>query len=94
EQPTRVYAVGSIVNIKGGLYSKGPLEVNTFRGSFKSLPQQANKQAYFAPENVIASPDVDDSRLVMEYNEGVFRQIDTLPVTNQLQLFVGQQLKK
>lgn len=93
-EPTRLYSVGSIVNMKGGLYSKGPLEVNTFRGSFKSLPQQANKQAYFAPENVIASPDVDDSRLVMEYNEGVFRQIDTLPVTNQLQLFVGQQLKK
>ncbi len=93
-EPTRLYSVGSIVNMKGGLYSKGPLEVNTFRGSFKSLPQQANKQAYFAPGNVIASPDVDDSRLVMEYNEGVFRQIDTLPVTNQLQLFVGQQLKK
>ncbi|MFK3985881.1 hypothetical protein [Exiguobacterium mexicanum] len=94
EQPTRVYAVGSIVNIKGGLFSKGPLEVNTFRGSFKSLPQQTNKQAYFTPGNAITSPDVDDSRLVMEYNEGVFRQIETLPVTNQLQLFVGQQLKK
>ncbi|MGY0202948.1 hypothetical protein ACW7EJ_04845, partial [Acinetobacter soli] len=49
------------------------LEVNTFRGSFKSLPQQANKQAYFAPENVIASPDVDDSRLVMEYISASFK---------------------
>ncbi|TCI43348.1 hypothetical protein EVJ27_10290 [Exiguobacterium sp. SH3S2] len=93
-EPTRLYSVGSIVNLKGGLYSKGPLEVNTFRGSFKSLPQQANKQAYFAPGNVDASPDVNKSRLVMEYNEGVFRQIDTLPVTNQLQLFVGQQVRR
>lgn len=93
-EPTRLYSVGSIVNMKGGLYSKGPLEVNTFRGTFKSLPEQADKQASFAPGNVDASPAVDKSRLVMEYNEGVFRQINTLPVTNQLQLFVGQQLKK
>jgi len=93
-EPTRLYAVGSIINMKGGLYSKGPLEVNTFRGTFKSLPEQADKQASFAPGNVDASPTVDKSRLVMEYNEGVFRQINTLPVTNQLQLFVGQQLKK
>lgn len=93
-EPTRLYAVGSIVNMKGGLYSKGPLEVNTFRGTFKSLPEQANKQASFAPGNVDAYAEVDKSRLVMEYNEGVFRQITTLPVTNQLQLFVGQQLKQ
>lgn len=93
-EPTRLYAVGSIINMKGGLYSKGPLEVNTFRGSFRTLPQQADRQATFAPGNVVASDEVEKSRLIMEYNEGVFRQIESLPITNQLQLFVGQQLKQ
>ncbi|QUE85899.1 hypothetical protein [Exiguobacterium alkaliphilum] len=94
EQPTRVFAVGSIVNIRGGLYSKGPLEINTFRGTFQPLPAGSPKEAYFASSNVTPSDEFAKSRLVMEYNEGVFEQINTLPVTNQLQLFVSQPVKQ
>ncbi|WP_214827667.1 hypothetical protein [Exiguobacterium algae] len=93
-EKSQLYAVGSIIQINGGFYSKGPLEINTFRGTFRSLPDQSAKEARFASGNVTATDDIVQSRLVMEYNDGVFQQIDTLPVSNQLQLFVGQAIKQ
>lgn len=85
--PTYVYAVGSILKINGGLYSKGPLEVNVFRGKF-SQAEGLTPQQYFdsnVPEHAHTA-----SRLQMTYNDSVFTQLDTLPITNQLQFFVSQ----
>ena len=94
EEKSKLYAVGSIINIKGGLYSRGPLEINTFRGTFRSLPAQSAKEAYFAPGNRTQLDDIEKSRLIMTYNEGVFEQINTLPVSNQLQLFTARPIKQ
>lgn len=86
-EPTYVYAVGSILKINGGLYSKGPLEINVFRGKF-SQAEGLTPQQYFdsnVPEHAHSA-----SRLQMTYNDSVFNQLDTLPITNQLQFFVSQ----
>lgn len=94
EEKSKLYAVGSIINIKGGLYSRGPLEINTFRGTFRPLPAQSAKEAQFAPGNRTQTDDIEKSRLIMTYNEGVFEQINTLPVSNQLQLFTARPVKQ
>lgn len=83
EEKTKVYAVGSILEINGGLYSKGPLEVNVFRGTF------TDKNEKFKDSNITPTQDVEKSRLKLTYNDSVFNQLDTLPVTNQLQFFVS-----
>ena len=89
-EPTYVYAVGSILQIKGGLYSKGPMNVNVFRGSF-SDQELLNPVEYF--DSRIPAHDADQSRLQLYYNDAVFNQLDTLPVTNQLQFFVSQPIQ-
>ncbi|WP_214702445.1 MULTISPECIES: hypothetical protein [unclassified Exiguobacterium] len=85
-EPTYVYAVGSILEVNGGLYSKGPLEVNVFRGTFGggnglSPAENFNLQ--------VPAHAPDQSRLKLTYNDSVFNQLETLPVTNQLQFFVS-----
>ncbi|WDH76750.1 hypothetical protein PTI97_04340 [Exiguobacterium marinum] len=85
-EPTYVYAVGSILEVNGGLYSKGPLEVNVFRGTFGggnglSPAENFNLQ--------VPAHAADQSRLKLTYNDSVFNQLETLPVTNQLQFFVS-----
>ncbi|TCI72131.1 hypothetical protein EVJ22_05595 [Exiguobacterium sp. SH0S7] len=86
-EPTYVYAVGSILQIKGGLYSKGPMNVNVFRGTF-STQDNLSPAEYF--DSRIPAHDASQSRLKLSYNDAVFNQLDTLPVTNQLQFFVSQ----
>lgn len=93
EEKSKLYAVGSLINIKGGLYSRGPLEINTLRGRFL-LPPQSAKEAHFAPRNRTPTDVIEESRLIMTYNEGVFEQINTLPVSNQLQLFTARPVKQ
>ncbi|MFN4214921.1 hypothetical protein [Exiguobacterium sp.] len=83
---TFVYAVGSTLEINGGLYSKGPMVVNVFRGSF-SEDDLLTPEAYF--DSRTASHDATLSRLKLSYNDAVFNQLNTLPVTNQLQFFVS-----
>lgn len=85
-EPTFVYAVGSTLQINGGLYSKGPMYVNVFRGSF-SNEDALTPEAYF--DSHIPSHDATLSRLNLTYNDAVFNQLNTLPVTNQLQFFVS-----
>lgn len=86
-EPTFVYAVGSILKINGGLYSKGPLEINVFRGKFSQAEGLTPKQ-YF--DSNVPEHAHNASRLQMTYNDSVFNQLDTLPITNQLQFFVSQ----
>lgn len=88
EEVTKVYAVGSILEINGGLYSKGPLEVNVFRGKFVEAEGLSPKE-YFDYANHFPAQGAADSRLKLTYNDSVFNQLDTLPVTNQLQFFVS-----
>lgn len=88
--PTFVYAVGSTLQINGGLYSKGPMHVNVFRGSF-SEESTLTPEAYF--DSRIASHDAAQSRFKLSYNDTVFNQLNTLPVTNQLQFFVSNPIQ-
>ncbi|EPE62814.1 hypothetical protein L479_00771 [Exiguobacterium sp. S17] len=83
---TQVYAVGSDLQIKGGLYSKGPLELSVFRGRFSESDQLSAEQ-YF--DSHIQEHRPEYSRLQLTYNDAVFNQLNTLPVTNQLQFFVS-----
>lgn len=85
-ETTRVYAVGSDLQIKGGLYSKGPLELNVFRGRFLEDDNLTADQ-YF--DSNIKEHLPKYSRLQLAYNDAVFNQLNTLPVTNQLQFFVS-----
>ncbi|WP_214819401.1 MULTISPECIES: hypothetical protein [unclassified Exiguobacterium] len=87
-EETKVYAVGSILEINGGLYSKGPLEVNVFRGKFVDA-EGLSPQEYFDNLNHFPSQGAEESRLKLTYNDAVFNQLETLPVTNQLQFFVS-----
>ncbi|WP_337873601.1 hypothetical protein [Exiguobacterium sp.] len=87
-EETKVYAVGSILEINGGLYSKGPLEVNVFRGKFVDA-EGLSPQEYFDNLNHFPAQDAEESRLKLTYNDAVFNQLETLPVTNQLQFFVS-----
>lgn len=84
--PTYIYAVGSTLQINGGLYSKGPMYVNVFRGSF-SNEASLTPEAYF--DSRVPSHDAALARLTLTYNDTVFNQLNSLPVTNQLQFFVS-----
>ncbi|MEJ6527332.1 hypothetical protein [Exiguobacterium sp. USCH10] len=86
EEVTKVYAVGSILEINGGLYSKGPLEVNVFRGKFNGGNDLSPAENFDHQE---PRQEADYSRLKLTYNDAVFNQLDTLPITNQLQFFVS-----
>lgn len=88
EEVTKVYAVGSILEINGGLYSKGRLEVNVFRGKF-AVTEGLSPKEYFDNANYFPAQGASDSRLKLTYNDSVFNQLDTLPITNQLQFFVS-----
>ncbi|MFL9650523.1 hypothetical protein [Exiguobacterium chiriqhucha] len=86
-EKTQVYAVGSELQIKGGLYSRGPLDVNVFRGRYPEAEGLSAAQ-YF--ERNVPEQAPEHSRLQLTYNDAVFNQLNTLPVTNQLQFFVSQ----
>ena len=85
-EPTYVYAVGSILEVNGGLYSKGPLEVNVFRGTFNGGSGLSPAENF---DQQVPVHEAEKSRLKLTYNDSVFNQLDTLPVTNQLQFFVS-----
>ncbi|WP_214882993.1 MULTISPECIES: hypothetical protein [unclassified Exiguobacterium] len=85
-EPTYVYAVGSILEVNGGLYSKGPLEVNVFRGEFNGGNGLSPAENF---DQQIPRQEAIHSRLKLTYNDSVFNQLETLPVTNQLQFFVS-----
>ncbi|TCI23454.1 hypothetical protein [Exiguobacterium sp. SL-9] len=89
-EKTQVYAVGSELQIKGGLYSRGPLDVNVFRGRYPEADGLSAAQ-YF--ERNVPEQAPEYSRLQLTYNDAVFNQLDTLPVTNQLQFFVSQPIQ-
>ncbi|MBR2757664.1 MAG: hypothetical protein IKD52_06210, partial [Exiguobacterium sp.] len=85
-EPTYVYAVGSILEVNGGLYSKGPLEVNVFRGEFTGGNGLSPAENF---DRQVPAHAAEKSRLKLTYNDSVFNQLETLPVTNQLQFFVS-----
>lgn len=85
-EPTYVYAVGSILEVSGGLYSKGPLEVNVFRGEFTGGNGLSPAENF---ERLVPAHEAEKSRLKLTYNDSVFNQLETLPITNQLQFFVS-----
>ncbi|MET2870349.1 MULTISPECIES: hypothetical protein [Exiguobacterium] len=85
-EPTYVYAVGSILEVNGGLYSKGPLEVNVFRGGFTGGNGLSPAENF---DRQVPAHEAEKSRLKLTYNDSVFNQLETLPVTNQLQFFVS-----
>lgn len=89
-EPTYVYAVGSILEVNGGLYSKGPLEVNVFRGTFNGGEGVSPAENF---DRQVPAHEAEKSRLKLTYNDSVFNQLETLPVTNQLQFFVSHPIQ-
>ncbi|MFE8703433.1 hypothetical protein ACFYKX_22990 [Cytobacillus sp. FJAT-54145] len=73
----QLYAVGSYIAITGGLFAKGDLEVNSFRGTTQFGTDDLN---------FTSSNDMDDSRLVISNNKTLFiNQSQGLPRVNRLQ---------
>ncbi|MDZ5470798.1 hypothetical protein SM124_03435 (plasmid) [Bacillus sp. 31A1R] len=81
----QLYAVGSYISITGGLFARGDLEVNSFRGTVSIGSEDLN----FTPSRII-----NDSRLVISNNKTLFiNQSQGLPRVNQL-LFLTDPIEK
>ena len=73
-----VYAIGSYINIDGGLFANGNLEVNAFRG--KTYDQQTDLR--FEP-----NPDKQASRFIIQNNKKLFLDhAEGLPKVDQLEI--------
>jgi len=83
----RIYTVGSNLSISGGLFTKGSLTINTFRGSFSSATSPTNLQDFVS--RMSASSNRQNSRLQLNYNANIIKnQLSTLPVTDRIHLYV------
>lgn len=83
----RIYTVGSNLSISGGLFTKGSLTINTFRGSFSSATSPTNLQDFVS--RMSASSNRQNSRLQLTYNANIIKnQLSTLPVTDRIHLYV------
>ncbi|NRD76011.1 hypothetical protein HPT25_00625 [Bacillus sp. BRMEA1] len=73
-----VYAIGSYINIDGGLFAHGNLEVNAFRGK----TYDNNTDLHFEPET-----DEKASRLIIQNNKKLFlNHAEGLPKVDQLEV--------
>ena len=73
-----VYAVGSLINIEGGLFAKGNLEINAFRGKTKN----GSDSLEFTNDT-----NVESSRLKMKNNKTLFiHQEQGLPKVEKLEV--------
>ena len=82
----KVYAVGSNIQIEGGLFSKGDLEINAFRGTARLDTIDLDFKD---------KPDVDSSRFVIKNNKRLF--IDTaqsLPKLEKLEVLTDLMVRQ
>lgn len=81
-----VYAIGSYIQIEGGLFAGGDLEVNAFRGETKA----GSVDLDFTPD-----PDVNSSRLIMKNNKTLFiEQAQGLPKVEKLEVLTDLMKKE
>ena len=74
----QVYAVGSSINIEGGLFALGELEINAFRGS---TTPSSNSLKF------IKSDDIESSRFMIRNNKKLFiEQTQELPKVEKLEV--------
>lgn len=77
-EEAEVYAVGSILHIEGGIFAKGDLEINAYRGK----ADENNSTIEFTPES-----DPTESRLIIENNKKLFlNQSQGLPKMDRLEV--------
>ncbi|WP_029331068.1 type II secretion system protein [Exiguobacterium oxidotolerans] len=86
-----IYAVGSTMNVRGGIFTKGNLEVNAYRGKL-DLPENAFPANVTELEKLMVankSSDIEASRLRMAYDATVLKNPTALlPLNRAVQLYV------
>lgn len=87
----RIYSVGSTMNLQGGIFTKGQLEVNAYRGQL-DLPEDQFPQDVTALEELMTlkkSTDAAQSRLRLKYDASVLKNPTAmLPLSRAVKLYV------
>ncbi|MCY1690401.1 hypothetical protein OVA29_06320 [Exiguobacterium sp. SL14] len=90
-QKNTIYSVGSTMNVRGGIFTKGNLEVNAYRGKL-DLPENAFPANVRELEKLMVankSSDFEASRLRMAYDATVLKNPTALlPLNRAVQLYV------
>ena len=86
-----IYSVGSTMNLQGGIFTRGSLEVNAYRGTL-DLPENSFPQDVTALETLMQakkSMDAEKSRLRLTYDASVLKNpTSMLPLSRAVQLYV------
>ncbi|GEM_PF-557547 len=89
----RIYTVGSNLSISGGLFTKGNLTINTFRGSFTTTTNPTDLTEFVS--RMRSSSDRQQSRLQLNYDANIIKnQLSSLPVTDRIHLYVEPPQRK
>lgn len=87
----RIYSVGSTMNLQGGIFTKGQLEVNAYRGTL-DLPEArypADVTALTNLMNTKKSADAVQSRLRLKYDASVLKNpTSMLPLSRAVKMYV------
>ncbi|WP_214846744.1 type II secretion system protein [Exiguobacterium sp. s193] len=87
----RIYSVGSTMNLQGGIFTKGQLEVNAYRGQL-DLPENQFPQDVTALEELMAlkkSAEAEKSRLRLKYDASVLKNPTAmLPLSRAVKMYV------
>lgn len=90
-QKNTIYSVGSTMNVRGGIFTKGNLEVNAYRGKL-DLPENAFPANVRELEKLMVankSSEFEASRLRMAYDATVLKNPTALlPLNRAVQLYV------
>lgn len=90
---TQIFGVGSTLSLKGGIFTKGDLELNAYRGTFSKseftdlndLRVEMNKGQQGDP---VTSKSDDADRLQLDYDASVLKSAGIIPKNKYVQLFV------
>ena len=87
----RIYSVGSTMNLHGGIFTRGQLEINAYRGTL-DLPENSFPQDVLALQTLMTakqSTDAEKSRLRLTYDASVLQNPTAmLPLSRAVQLYV------
>lgn len=91
EGKNTIYSVGSTMNVRGGIFTRGELEVNAYRGKLdleeKDFPANVTELEKLMLIN--KSSGFEDSRLRMEYDATLLKNPTALlPLNRAVQLYV------
>lgn len=91
DQINTIYSVGSTMNVRGGIFTKGKLEVNAYRGKLDLAENQFPANVRDLERLMIAnkSADAEASRLRMAYDATVLKNpTSLLPLNRSVQMYV------